>query len=53
MRAQSLHGDRPILGLKPLWNRLLGGQRLSLAAYVTVTAPTGEAISAGRLSIAP
>ena len=30
-----------------LWHRLLGGQWLSLADYVTVTAPTGEAVAAG------
>ena len=30
-----------------LWHRLLGGQCLSLADYVTVTAPTGEAVAAG------
>jgi len=30
-----------------LWHRLLGGQCLSLADHVTVTAPTGEAVAAG------
>ena len=38
---------------KPTWSStccrigLLGGQCLSLADYVTVTAPTGEAVAAG------
>jgi len=30
-----------------LWHRLLGGQCLSPADYVTVTGPTGEAVAAG------
>ena len=33
--------------LRSLSQRLLGGQCLSLADYVTLTAPTGEAVAAG------
>jgi len=35
-------GDRPRCGIG-----LLGGQYLRMADYVTVTAPTGEAVAAG------
>jgi len=41
---QSAHDGISILPL--LWHRLLGDQCLSLADYVTVTAPTGAAVAA-------
>jgi len=38
---------RAASGIEVTVASLLGGQRPSLADYVTVTAPTGEAIAAG------